>query len=54
MLICLVQKEEPKQMWSVWRGRSAFVSQCESLLGRILNITLAIHEHFIFQERKGG
>ena len=33
---------------------SEFVRRCERLLGRILNITLAIHKHFIFQERKGG
>lgn len=37
-----------------WVGCCAFVRQYERFLGRILNITLAIHKDFIFQERKGG
>lgn len=48
------QKEESKQMWAIWQGCSSFVSKCKRLVGRILNITLAIHKHFIFQERQGG
>lgn len=48
------QKEEPKQMWTIWQGCSSFVSKCKRLVGRILNITLVIHKHFIFQERRGG
>lgn len=41
-------------MWAMGGEGSSFVSKCESLVGRILNITLAIHKHFIFQGRKGG
>lgn len=41
-------------MWAIWQGCSSFVSKCERLVGRILNITLVIHKHFIFQERRGG
>lgn len=41
-------------MWAIWQGCSSFVSKCERLAGRILNITLVIHKHFIFQERQGG
>lgn len=48
------QTEEAKQMWAIWQGCSSFVSKCERLVGRILNITLVIHKHFIFQERQGG
>jgi hypothetical protein len=48
------QKEKPKQMWAIWQGCSSFVSKCKRLFGRILNITLAIHKHFIFQKRQGG
>lgn len=42
------QKEKPKQMWAIWQRCSSFVSKCKGLFGRILNITLAIHKHFIF------
>ena len=41
-------------MWAIWQGCSSFVSKRESPGGRILNITLAVHKHFIFQEGKGG
>lgn len=41
-------------MWPIWPDCSSFVSECKRLGGRILNITFAIHQHFIFQERKGG
>lgn len=41
-------------MWAIWQGCSSFVSKCERLVGRVLNITLVIHRHFIFQERQGG
>lgn len=46
--------EEARQMWAIWQGCSLFVSKCGKLVGRILNITLVIHKHFIFQERQGG
>lgn len=48
------QTEEARQMWAIWQGCSSFVSKCERLVGRILNITLVIHKHFIFQARQGG
>lgn len=48
------QTEEAKQMWAIWQGCSSFVSKCERLVGRILNITLVIHKHFIFQEKQRG
>lgn len=48
------QTEEARQMWAIWQGCSSFVSKCRRLVGRILNITLVIHKHFIFQERQGG
>lgn len=41
-------------MWAIWQGCSSFVSKCERLVGRILNITLVIHKHFIVQERRRG
>lgn len=54
MLICLVKKKSPNRCGPFGGDAVHLLAKCRSLLGKILNMTLAPLEHFLFEERKGG